>query len=130
MSQTSRTVLETLTKDYIWMRNLKQLPESHWMEQLQAVHKKFQTAASAPAASASSMGTATTGSRSGFSRAMIEASSAVPASVVAGSNEGTSAPMVSQRCAEWNKAVKGLTDVATERLAETTLQNTKQNIFS
>lgn len=34
------------------------------------------------------------------------------------------------RTKEWNKAVTHLTDIASEQLAETTLQNTKQHIFS
>ena len=132
MSQTSRKVLGSLTQDYLWIRNLANQPESKLTEKLNASVKEFQVAAntteSSSAAAASSSGFPSRGG--GGRRAQSgggEPSSSSSRSVSGGGGGGIK---MNPRTKEWDKAVTHLADVASEQLAETTLQNTKKHIFS
>ena len=110
MSQTSRKVLGSLTQDYLWIRTLANQKESNLTDKLNTITKEFQVAANAHDSAAA-------GPRSGR-RAEDESDSSRPVL------------KMNARTKEWDKAVTHLADVATEQLAETTLQNAKKHIFS
>ena len=133
MSQTSRKVLGSLTQDYLWIRTLANQPESKLTEKLNASVKEFQVAAntteSSSAAAASSSGFPSRGA--GGRRAQTGGGESTSSrSVSGGGGGGGGGIKMNPRTKEWDKAVTHLADVASEQLAETTLQNTKKHIFS
>lgn len=113
MSQTSRKVLGSLTQDYLWIRSLANQKETNLTDKLNTVAKEFLVAANT---SDSSMVSKARGFSFG-ARAEEE-----------GETQRTA--IKNARTKEWSKAVTHLTDIASEQLAETTLQNTKKHIFS
>jgi len=111
MSQTSRKVLGSLTQDYLWIRTLTNQKESNLTDKLNAVSKEFQVAANT-------------------SDLLLLSSQARGGRRGEGEEETSRTAIRNARTKEWNKAVTHLTDVASEQLAETTLQNAKKHMFS
>jgi COP9 signalosome complex subunit 5 len=125
MSNTSRKVLEQLTQDYLWMRTLNSQPAAGVTTSLTAASKQFQTATSTavPTVPSAAAPPAGAGGR-GYSR-VARGGGADPAASAAAS-------VVSQqpKTKEFTKAVNMLVDAASDQLCETSLQRTKEKVFS
>lgn len=105
MSQTSRAVLSSLTKDYLWIRNLSNPPESVLAGKLNKTVESFRGVQNAPAPAAT--GVAPNAPRGSGSR-----------------------PKPNPKSAEWSKVIKGLAKVADEERANAVLLECKKRIFS
>lgn len=108
MSTTSRQVIvEGLTQDSLWMRNLVQAPPTLLSKNLVATAKEFRA-----------VGT-------GSNNAIMVGETSRPKQSSSSSRLDSSSSLGK----EWNKAVQHLTDVAVEQLGETSLQDTKKIVF-
>jgi len=149
MSSTSRSILEQLTQDYLWMRTLcSQKPQGEsadkqCTQRLRSIHKSLQTAA---AVAASSSGSSISAGPGGTGRVFGQWAKGTTgggapavtggASNVAGGATGTSGGATSgtgggsaPKKSDLSKAVQQLVDLASEELRETELQETKHHVF-
>jgi proteasome lid subunit RPN8/RPN11 len=130
MSQTSRKIMEQLTQDYLWIRKLTSKPDN--VGKIVACAKQFRTATQTPAVKAatttgttSSVGAAlalagTSGKAAGGNRSRPSGEDGM--SLLAGPNTA--------RNKEWNKAMGMVNELANEQICESSLQTTKERLFS
>lgn len=138
MSSTSRGILETLTQDYLWMRTLSsqkaqgESAEKQTTQRLHSIQKSMQNAA-AVAANTSSGGSGPSGGASrgfGGRGGAMGTGGGGSAGTTGGSAGATSTGVSSdKKSSELSKAVQQLVDLASEELRETTLQETKEQVF-
>ena len=141
MSSTSRSILEQLTQDYLWMRTLCSQKEAQGeaadkqtTQRLESIQKTLQSAAVAVANTMNSGSVMAPGGVSrGFSRG---AATGGAASTVGGASGGGGGGATSsggsgggQKKSDLSKAVQQLVDMASEELRETALQETKERVF-
>jgi COP9 signalosome complex subunit 5 len=114
MSTVSRSVLEQLTQDYLWIRTLTPTEEDTG-NKLEAVAKQFRTASSAPSAVVAQR-VAPRQARAGFTAARGELGQAT-----VGANP---------RSKEWNKGVSLMVELASGEVSDMNLRKTKERVFS
>lgn len=129
MSSTSRTVLERLTQEYLWIRSLHRQSDEVADQKLAAAAKQCTVAAKSPTV-ALTQPTGPVGARGPAGRssaARVRAEQGLAAMSVAGG----AAPVANEnpRLREWNKATAQLSEVASDSVWEQTLQKTKETIF-
>ncbi|CAB9519266.1 signalosome complex subunit 5 [Seminavis robusta] len=135
MSSTSRSILEQLTQDYLWMRTLcsqkaqeGETAQKQTTQRLKSIHKSFQAAAT-KAANASGGAGPPGGSRA-FGRAPLGGpGGAVATAGSAGGKAGDGGGGNSGKPSELSKAVQQLVDLAAEEYRESALQDTKKFVF-
>jgi hypothetical protein len=136
MSATSRSILEQLTQDYLWMRTLcSQKPQGEAADKqvtqrLNSIQKGLQNAVAAAASSSGGMGAGGGGARA-FGRGAIAAGAAAGGgkSGSGASGGGGSSGGAAGKKSELSKAVQQLVDLASEELREAALQETKEQVF-
>jgi len=145
MSSTSRSILEQLTQDYLWMRTLcsqkaqGESADKQTAYRLESIQKSL-TNAAVVATNSSSVGSGgvgpSGGAARGFARTMGAAAvgNTAPTAPTAGSSSSgggatTEAPGKKKKKNDLSKAVQQLVDLASEELRETALQETKEQVF-
>lgn len=131
MSSTSRSILEQLTQDYLWMRTLcsqkaqGEAADKQVTQRLGSIQKGLQNAAAAAASSSGGMGSGGTSARA-FGRGTMGAKSAGGSS---GGGSGGVEGGSRGKNSELSKAVQQMVDLASEELRESALQDTKEGVF-
>ncbi|KAL7570153.1 hypothetical protein ACA910_019991 [Epithemia clementina (nom. ined.)] len=152
MSRVSRTVMEKLTQDYLWMRTLTRPTVSSRTAELTTAVQHYQTAATtAPAGGTRGGGGATavavagggapineahTQARTEQAMAAMAVGSPTPATVgtapSSSSATGSFSPFagVSEKAKELHKATWEIAQVAANQVCDQTLQQTKEKVFA
>jgi hypothetical protein len=144
MSSTSRTCLERLTQDYLWIRTLEsKTTNTNMGDRLVSATKQGQVASNTPVPTATVAPPRGNTARGYAGRnrgpppappaaaaaALLEPQGLAAAAMAATSTASNVAPPVPTRTKEWKKAVQEITSLASEQLSETHLQSTKERIF-
>jgi len=142
MSSASRTVMERLTQDYLWMRTLTRPTQSSRTNALETVVQHYQTAAATTTtsrvAASSSSSSIPAGGAGGEAYSQARAEQAMAAMAVGGPPAGSSSSSsgsspfspISEKAVKLQKATNEIGQVAAEQVCDDTLQQVKEQIFA
>eukprot|EP00523_Entomoneis_sp_CCMP467_P000332 CAMPEP_0168746642 /NCGR_PEP_ID=MMETSP0724-20121128/15255_1 /TAXON_ID=265536 /ORGANISM="Amphiprora sp., Strain CCMP467" /LENGTH=392 /DNA_ID=CAMNT_0008794425 /DNA_START=41 /DNA_END=1222 /DNA_ORIENTATION=- len=145
MSSVSRTVMERLTQDYLWMRTLTRTTPAIRTAALESAAQQYKVAASSVASSSSSSsrvmsaGAAGAPTSEAYAQARAEQAMAAvaamavapsPAATVGPSGGSSKVPFLSEKAIKLQKATHEISQVAAEQVCDDTLQQIKEQIFA
>jgi COP9 signalosome complex subunit 5 len=132
MSSVSRSIMEQLTQDYLWMRTLSsqkaegEAAEKQMAQKLVSINKSLQPAIAAAVSNSGSASTGPSGGMRGGAAFGGRPAGGGSAASTGTSSGGSNAGKQSELC----KGVQQLVDLASDELRETALENTKEQVFA